>query len=444
VATNGKPPAWALRLRAEREARGWNKHEMGRRLLRAEDTQWPPLKSIVRQVAWWEQGKHFPRDWANAYAEAFGMSRAALFGGHDPYRDANTARSVGSVGDEWDEDMYRRAALQLLTALSAGAAVPAEALETVLAGMDRSLGERAGLGLPDWEETAWEYGRALGTAPAARLLAGLAADVVGLRQAIERAGSERLRTGLQRVGAQLSAGLAMTLHDLGDFRASRRSWQTARRAADASGDRDLRVYVRAREAHNARSGNRPGAVVVTLTDEAVGLAGGSPSAGLAQAFANRAYLSADQGDATGARAALRNLAEVFEGLPAGPATDPASHVWSWSEARHRHAEAATYAAIGDTSNAGPVIDRTVSLLPPERRAARAQIELWRAVCLVRTGQVGDGLGHALVVLDELPAAHRATAVMRQAGRVLHALPDDAARALPAARELRALTAASAT
>jgi hypothetical protein len=73
-------PPWAVRLRAEREAHGWNKREMARRLLHAAGYQHGSVDSLARQVRGWEAGEHFPRDWASAYAAVFGMGEAELVG----------------------------------------------------------------------------------------------------------------------------------------------------------------------------------------------------------------------------------------------------------------------------------------------------------------------------------------------------------------------------
>jgi hypothetical protein len=78
--SDGERPAWAVRLQAEREARGWNKREMARQLHKAAGNQHAPVDSLSRQIRGWEAGNHFPRDWAAAYATAFGMEEADVFG----------------------------------------------------------------------------------------------------------------------------------------------------------------------------------------------------------------------------------------------------------------------------------------------------------------------------------------------------------------------------
>ncbi len=79
MTTDDRPP-WAVRLQTEREARGWNKHEMARRLLAAAGGEYPPVKSLVRQILGWEKGEHFPRVWTAHYAAALELDEAGLFG----------------------------------------------------------------------------------------------------------------------------------------------------------------------------------------------------------------------------------------------------------------------------------------------------------------------------------------------------------------------------
>lgn len=52
---------------------------MARRLHKAMGQEYPPLKSLVRQIRGWENGDHYPRDWRTAYAAAFGVDEGELF-----------------------------------------------------------------------------------------------------------------------------------------------------------------------------------------------------------------------------------------------------------------------------------------------------------------------------------------------------------------------------
>ncbi|GAA0368450.1 hypothetical protein GCM10010151_67970 [Actinoallomurus spadix] len=121
-------PWWAARLRAERERRGWNKHEMARRLLKATGRPYPPVTSLVRQILGWEKGEHFPRDWTAAYATAFDTTEEELF---RPPPDLGLAGyGGGGAGSGWEEvgATKRRDALRLGLAASVAPAAMAAVL----------------------------------------------------------------------------------------------------------------------------------------------------------------------------------------------------------------------------------------------------------------------------------------------------------------------------
>ncbi|MFI0454279.1 hypothetical protein [Actinomadura sp. 6N118] len=86
--TDKPRPTWAIRLQAERQARGWGKYEMARQLMRAAGLKQGKVANLARQILDWEKGLHFPRDWADAYATAFEIDLAELFG---PGMDAQTS-----------------------------------------------------------------------------------------------------------------------------------------------------------------------------------------------------------------------------------------------------------------------------------------------------------------------------------------------------------------
>ncbi|MEV5574764.1 helix-turn-helix transcriptional regulator [Spirillospora sp. NPDC052269] len=73
-------PAWAARLQAAREQRGWNKREMARRLFLTAKIPNGNVDSLARQIRGYESGEHFPRDWTEHYAAAFGSTPTDLFG----------------------------------------------------------------------------------------------------------------------------------------------------------------------------------------------------------------------------------------------------------------------------------------------------------------------------------------------------------------------------
>jgi hypothetical protein len=78
--TTDERPSWAVRLETERLRRGWNKHQVARRLHEAAGLPPGPVTSLARQIRRYELGENFPRDWAAAYAGVFEMSEVELFG----------------------------------------------------------------------------------------------------------------------------------------------------------------------------------------------------------------------------------------------------------------------------------------------------------------------------------------------------------------------------
>ncbi|MFI0446804.1 XRE family transcriptional regulator [Actinomadura sp. 6N118] len=414
---------------------------MARQLLAAVGITSPTprrIKNMARQILGWESGDHFPCDWADAFATAFAMPRDDLF--PDPPHESSPA-AVGTVDQSTipnigDDDVKRRAALQLITALGAGAAIPPGALETVLSGITDALGNP--LDIDEWDANVHEYGQVLPTRPAGALVQDLTADLIAVGQLLERPHSEQDRAGLMRVSAGLSGLLAIDLGDAGDQRAARVAWSTASRAADASGDRDLRVWVRGRAAQDAAMAGRPAVTVIRLAGDAIKIADSAPSTGLARAYAARSYAATQQGDTAQAHDALAALTQTFDRLPdsTGRQTNPLSYGATqllWAKAYVR-------ALTGDRT-ADETVDQALALYPRSATAPIINLSLMRAALLVKTGEIDTGLEHAIKNLQ-----HNQGRVMTAAGRtitqkIVAALPHQA-RSLPAAQELRALTAAT--
>lgn len=86
--TRKEPPPWALRLRAEREARLWTQKDMAVRLRAASDDQTrarlPSQASIIRRIVGYEAGDHKPGGiYAELYCRAFGLTRTELLDNSD-------------------------------------------------------------------------------------------------------------------------------------------------------------------------------------------------------------------------------------------------------------------------------------------------------------------------------------------------------------------------
>ncbi|GAA3215621.1 hypothetical protein [Actinocorallia longicatena] len=397
-------PAWAVRLQAEREARGWNKAEMARRLQRAAGHPPGPTDSLVRQMLDWESGKHFPRDWTAWYAAALAIDEDDLF------------RNALAL----DVDETRRRLLACVGVLGVEHSLHSEALTSIRHALTLSLGRDHTV--EDWEEIAFEHGHAFLTRSPAELLPELAADLVGLQEALLTARTEAVKRGLATPAGKLSALMAMTVSGLGDNRQARDWWATARHAADTSADLDLRVWVRGYEAVNALYAQRPLAVVLRRAEEAIAI-GGASSPAVMEALAARAQALAVQGRPRDAQDALDHLKTRYEQLPGGTAEDRlATNVWP--ETALAHTTAYVLTRTGSTG-AGRAQDAALELYPRTMRRQRVQIDLLRATSLVADGHVTEGVQHAEQAVTRLPLEQRTHAVMRGAHTVLETIPDAA-------------------
>jgi hypothetical protein len=66
----------------------------------------------------------------------------------------------------------------------------------------------------------------------------------------------------------------------------------------------------------------------------------------------------------------------------------------------------------------------LALYPLSLNRERAAIQLHRAACLVRNGEVSDGVGHATAVIEGLADTDRTMMVLDVATSVLSAVPAD--------------------
>ncbi|RFS81229.1 XRE family transcriptional regulator [Actinomadura spongiicola] len=421
-------PEWAARIQTERESRGWSKPQMARALFTSCGV--PPTRqqvdSLARQIRKYENGEHLPRDWTRAYATVLGHEEDDLF--------------AAASGPNHDEE--RRRLLACLSLLGVETASRAEPLEPIRQALARAL--PAGLQghlVQDWEEIAFEHGHAFLTTPPDKLLPDLAADLVALLNSLAAAAGTA-REDLCGPAGKLAALMAMTVSTLGERRHARDWWKTARHAADASKNRDLRVWVRGYEAMNALYSARPPLLVLRLAQHAVDIAGDHTGAAVLEAMAARAQaLSMMDGRAEEAAAAVRDLEGRWERLPAA-APDDRLATGAWPETALHHTAAYTYTHTGDTDLAERARSQALSRYPTSMRRQRAQIELLRATGMVRVGDVAAGVELAGRTVEGLAAAQRTATIQHGARLVLDAVPAaDLAR--PGVRDYRATFAPTA-
>ncbi|MEV8635795.1 helix-turn-helix transcriptional regulator [Streptosporangium sp. NPDC051023] len=335
-----------------------------------------------------------------------------------------------------EDDVERRAFLQFLTVLGAGSGISASAVDALHSGLRQLTGHAADNSADDWEQIAWDYAQGVWTEPPGSRVTDLAGDIRDLDQALSRPRTSAEHATLLRVYAQLAAFLALDLAEVSSIRAGWRSWRAARAAADASGDRDLRVWVRSFEADQWFYLRRVGPALDTLLDEAVQLADGHPSRGLTQALRTRGLVLAERGQANLSRSAFQDLKDVYERLPSSVTGDHIS-AWGVSLGSIQYAEALSLTKLGDARAAMPMLDQALAAVPPEKAGGRANLGLIQAWGLIREHEVTEGLDHALDVTSALPIT---VARRRIAGELLASLPQQA-RSLPAARDFHALVTA---
>lgn len=334
-----------------------------------------------------------------------------------------------------EDDVERRTLLQLLTMMGAGVGIPASAVDALHAGLGRITGQAADDSVNDWEQIAWDYAQSVWTEPPGARIADLAGDIRDLDQALTHSQPLTDRATLLRVYAHLAAFMALDLAESSSPRACWRSWRAARLAADASGDLDLRVWVRASEASQSFYLRRLGPATDTLIEEAVHLANGRPCLGLAEALKTRSRILATDTRTDLAHEVLNDFRGVYERLPALVTSDHIS-VWGMPPEGVQYAEAFVLTMLGDGKAAMPILAQALAACPREKAGGRANIGLLQAWGLVQDRDVTEGLGHALDITASLPVTAARRKIVRE---IVTALPEGA-RSLPAARELHALTA----
>lgn len=193
---------------------------------------------------------------------------------------------VGKAPD--GDDMERRAAPQALATFTAGAAMPMDALEILRAHLGQVLGTTDEFTVDDWEQNVYEHTCALRATSPTALIGLLATDIADFRHTLDhRHDLDRAR--MRRVGSQLSSLTAMLLTETGDFPTASRWWRIARRAADASGDQELSVWISGRQALVAQTVGM-NKVALRLARDAEQRANGRPSCGLAEALTTHAKI----------------------------------------------------------------------------------------------------------------------------------------------------------
>jgi hypothetical protein len=313
------------------------------------------------------------------------------------------------------------------------------ALEALRHDLVRAIGD-ATASLDEWEAVMWDYGYSYAVTPPTDLLADLSVDLAVAQGQFARLTDEPARLGLLRTMALLQAFLAQTLSNLGNVRAGRRWWRTARTTADRARDPQVQTWVRGREIIRGLHESWPLPLVLQLADEAAAL-NARPGMGTGSVLIGRAQVLAVMGRAAEANSAMNRVYAAIEHLPARVTNDDTS-MYGWPEYRLRHGESLVYTYLGDQPRATAAQERALTLYPAHMFRERAQVELHHALGLAMSGDGPAGAAHAQRVVSDLPEAQRIEVVLEVARPVARAVPEHQ-RKQPEVESLRQLLSTSA-
>jgi transcriptional regulator with XRE-family HTH domain len=343
------------------------------------------------------------------------------------YRD-NQSEAL-SDGDEMERrHLFQLAGLGLLTQHSlSGTGEPIRRM------LERALGTAHDLTIEDWEAVCAGHMNAVLHQPPARVKDSLVVDLAAVQQELLRTASERAGD-LQRVAAWLAAMQANVLFRLGEYGAVHRWLATARHAADASGDLDMRVWVRGTEAVFALYSSLPSQRVLQLARTAQAFAGAGVTPGRLRAVAAEAQALAVLGRGREAQERLLHLYEL-----AGHC--PAAERFSWTDDAVWFTASWVHSYGGSIDEAREARDNALALVTTYQSAAN--IQLHEALSVSKSGRYDKALAIATQVISDLDPAHRTYPILHTARSVFTTIPVEKRRALPALPDYRAAISASA-
>ncbi|MET8159279.1 helix-turn-helix transcriptional regulator [Sphaerisporangium sp. NPDC005289] len=293
--------------------------------------------------------------------------------------------------------------------------------------LERSLGTAEGRALDHWEAVCADHTHALLAQPATEALDDLLVDLAILQQQMSIATPEQ-SARLQRIAAWMSTMHANLLTRLGEYGPARRWWRTARQAADASHDADMRVWVRGAEAVFGLYSPRPVETVLTLARDAQTLAAGRTTPGLLQAVGAEAQALAVMGRRQEARESVRHLHDLVD------RSSPDGQV-GWSSDCTWFVSSWVYSFEGATESGREARDKTLAQSPAYQNAAN--VRLHEAISVASSGGHNEALRLVTQLLADLDPAYRSRMITHTARRVLDTVPSDRRAALPALPDYRA-------
>jgi hypothetical protein len=254
--------------------------------------------------------------------------------------------------------------------------------------------------------------------------------MLGIESALRRRDNRAAQQDLLRAASLLSAFTAQTIVNMGHAHEAMRWWRTSRNMADRSGDPYSALWVRAREIIRAME-NRPTAGILRLIAEAERLVGRAPSEAVLELLAAKAQTLALAGRKQEAEAALSELRERFGKSDTGYS----GSVLAWGQERLHNTESFAYSRLGYLKETEAARASGLALYDAANARWPTTIEMNMAFCLVRSGDVNEGLSHAQAVINGLPEAERIKPITDDGRKLLSLVPLHE-RSKPAVQEYR--------
>ncbi|MFE9222761.1 multiprotein-bridging factor 1 family protein [Streptomyces lavendulae] len=345
-------------IRELRTAHGWSQARLADEINTRQGT------TLTREyVARWERGKITPR----------GFYLAAL-------------SSVLDVPLAVLEDpMMRRS---FLTDVAGTAIAPVIASDLLARGFAARL--TGGPSAEAWEDKLAAYGTEYMSMGAADIQRRVAGELVVIQQQLEQPRLWSAASRLMTLYAKTFPG--------SDGSAAVRWYRMAATAADESGDRAARVWVRGRAAIALGYEGASLGVADVLADQALALADGRPSLGLLNAVYGKAHAAALRGDRAAALDLDTQGRRIFDTAGSHEQTSDYAVPW-W---RLNVFRSLLLARLGEEKAATDAQHQALVELPPTLPRFATHLELHRGLMLARSGDRAGGITHATTAMNALP------------------------------------------
>ncbi|MCX9190148.1 hypothetical protein C3Y87_01710 [Carbonactinospora thermoautotrophica] len=444
-------------LKAHRLAYGWKVADAVREFhaLADDDPELEPVSLTENQLNHWENSEDRPRPWTIDRLCRLYRTRPDRLGFGNDYSESDDGGGAATVLVT-DPSSVPAAALRLQLASGAEVQPNGQGRESARRDLDpeeddvrlREILHNAGVGLSNrvlqivesvrrrmdgtlaaatvdsnflegMEEAARHHGYAFHTMPPLPLLCDVVLDFSEVQQHLSRRQPTDFQIRLCRITAELAVLAGTVLVDLGDHREARNWFRTARTAADETGDRSLRAWVRAREAVVFLYHGRPPEIALEVAQHAEAIAGNTRCAASAMAPALAARAFARMGRTEEARRALYRAESAFALLDEA---ETRNTIYGYPEKQLRFHEATTLTQINDSRRAYQAQQRALSLYPPTEHVTPTLIRLDRAACLIHDGDPAGGFRFAGQALLDVAEEYRTPLVMSRARELLAAVP----------------------